>query len=139
MRAATEVVVVEVPHVAHGREAIADVRRTGGGTSALGHAVAGGQHEVVPAQVERLDRSGEQRQVLAIAGGGRGQALNKRGDDAPALDERRHAARHVEQGEEIGLGEQLAEHLETALAPAHAREPIVNQSDFHRCSLAMTW
>ena len=130
-RARAEVLVVEIPDVAHRREAVAHVQRARGHGDRLGHRVARGQHEVVAAEIEAADGGGKQRQVPAVPGRRAGQPLDERGDDAAPLDDGGDGARHVDQREEVGLGEQLAEHLETALAAAHSREPVVDQRHSH--------
>jgi len=63
-----------------------------------------------------------------VRGGGR-QPLDERGHDAAALDHGRHGSGHVEQREERRVGEELADDLETPLAPAHARQPVVDECD----------
>jgi len=83
----------------------------------------------MPAQVEAADGRGEEGQEAAVAVARSGQAPEEGRDDAAPLDDRRHGARHTKQGEEIGSGEKLAEDLETALASAHAREPVVHEGD----------
>ena len=85
------------------------------------------QHEVVGGEVEGAHRGGEQRQIVAVPLHHAGQPLQERRDDGHPLDHGRDAAGHVEEREEIGVGEELAEHFETALAAAHAREPVVHQ------------
>src|SRR5262249_50923421 len=112
-----------------GGEAVADGKGARRNAYALGHRVARGEHEITPAQVEAADGRGEEGQEAAVAVARSGQALEKGSDDAAPLDDRRHGARHTEQGEEIGRGEKLAEDLETALPAAHAREPVMDEGD----------
>ncbi len=37
----------------------------------------------------------------------------------------------MHQGKQVGLGEDLTEHLQTTLTTTHAGKPIVDQGDFH--------
>ena len=128
-RLRAEVVVVEIPDVAHRGEAVADVPGPGGNPHALGDRVARRQHQIVAGEVEALHRGREQRQVVAVAPLGLRQALDERGHDAALLDHGRDGSRHVQERVEVGGGKQLAEHLEAALAAAHAGEPIVDERD----------
>jgi hypothetical protein len=47
-----------------------------------------------------------------------------------AFDDRGHGAALVDQREQVRLGEQLAERLQTTLPSAHAGEPVVDQRNF---------
>ena len=57
------------------------------------------------------------------------QVLGECRVDGPAFDERRHRARDVQQCEQLGLGEHLAQAFEGLLPTAHAGEPVVHQGD----------
>ena len=41
------------------------------------------------------------------------------------------AAAAVDEREEVGVGKELAQHLEHLLAAAHAGEPVVDEGDSH--------
>src|SRR2546421_398487 len=56
------------------------------------------------------------------------------GRPAAPLDDGGHAAGDVQERVERRLGEELAEHLEAALAAAHAGEPVVPESDARRAA-----
>src|SRR2546426_241433 len=118
-RRGSEVLVIEVPDVPHGREAVADVQRPRRDPYALGDRMARGQDQVIPAEVEAGDGGGKERQVPSIRAGRARQPLDERGDHATPLDDGRDGAGEVEQGEEVGVGEELAEGLEAALAAPH--------------------
>ena len=75
--AAARVGALEVPHVAHRREAVAEVQRAGGHPYRLGHAVAQRDHEVVAVQGEAAHGEREQGQVVTIAVGRARQALHE--------------------------------------------------------------
>ena len=81
------------------------------------------------AEIEPAYGGGKEGQEMAIAAGGPRHLLEERRDDAPLLDDGRHGAGHLEQGEEIGGRKELAEDLEAALAAAHAGEPVVDEGD----------
>ena len=93
--------------------------------------MARGQDQVIPAEVEAGDGGGKERQVPSIRAGRPRQPLDERGDHATPLDDGRDGAGEVEQGEEVGVREELAEGLQTALAAPHAREPVVHQRHLH--------
>src|SRR4029077_14477348 len=103
---------------------VADVERPGRHADALGDRVARGQDQVVAAQVEAADGGREQREILAIAALRVRGALDEGGPDGPTLDGRRYRARHVEQGVDRGLGEQLSEDLDASFASPHPGEPV---------------
>src|SRR5213076_3272064 len=127
--ARAEVVVGEVPYVAHRREAVAEVERARRRADALGDAVAQREDEIVAGEVEAPYRRGEQREIAAILRGGGREPLDERGHDAAALDHGRDTSGDVDQREERRVGEQLADDLETPLAPTHARQPVVDERD----------
>ena len=125
--ARADIVVGKVPHVAHGREAVAEVERAGRRADPLGDAVAEGEHEVVAGEVEAAYRRREQREIAAVLRDRGGQPLDERGHDTAPLDHRRDAPGDVEQREDRRVREELAEDLETPLAAAHARQPVVDE------------
>src|SRR5262249_15926013 len=107
----------------------AEMEGGGGARCGVGGGGGDGGDEVVAGEIEPADRERKQRQIVAVPLGGPRQALDERGNDAPALDRGRDAARDVQEREERRVREELAEHLEAALAAAHPRQPIVNQGD----------
>jgi hypothetical protein len=130
--AGAKVIVVQVPHVTHGSEAVRQVQAAGRHTHGLGHAMAQRQDEVVTAHVETAHGGREQRQVIGIRGTGGGQRLDERRHDPAPLDRGRHGTGHVEQREERCRREQLTENFQAPLAAAHAGEPVVNEGDSRR-------
>jgi len=70
--------------------------------------VAQAEHQVVFSEVEALDRQREQRQQVAIVTVNVRQALQKRGDDAVALDGPADRSFAVEESKEIRVRKQLA-------------------------------
>src|SRR5262249_55853944 len=127
--APSEVVVVKIPDVAHRGKAIAQVEGPRRRPRTLRDAVAHRHHEVIARQVEAVDRQRKQGQIVAVARGRTGQALDERGDDAAVLDDGAHAARNVQEREERRGREKLAEHVEAALAAPHPSEPVVDEGD----------
>jgi hypothetical protein len=73
-----------------------------------------------------LDRSRKYGQIIPIVPRGQREGLNETGRDPVTLDRGRHRPLDVQQGVEIGIGEQLAERLQTALAAPHPGEPIMD-------------
>ena len=71
----------------------------------LRDAVAGADDEVEAVEVELLDERREERQALPVVAPDARQPLQRRRVDRQALDGRRDRARHVEQREELGVGE----------------------------------
>ena len=127
-----EVGVELVPEVPHRRVDVGDVHGASSGAAAFGHRVAGGEHQVVRRQIEGLDGEGKQRQVVAVAA--LGKPVQEAGEDPVALDDLATRSRHVDEGEDVGLGMEQAELLEHALAPAQAGEPVVDQRHLHRAA-----
>ncbi|OPZ70387.1 MAG: hypothetical protein BWY83_01667 [bacterium ADurb.Bin478] len=123
---------VLVPDIAHGRVAIAEVKRIGPRNDSFGHAMAGGEDQIVGAQVKPLHRCGKQRKITAVAGFDAGQLLYERGDDGPAFDRRGDRSRKVHQGVNIRIGHKTAQGFENLFSPSHAGQPIMNQCDGHR-------
>ena len=130
-QAAAEIGVGLVPHVAHGREAVADVDGAGRRAHALRDGVVGREHEVAGRQAQPLDREGKQRQQLAVVAGGARQAREGARGDAQGLDAGRARAGHVDQREELRVREQAGELVEHALAAAQPRQPVVDQDHLH--------
>src|SRR5262249_37199031 len=100
-----------------------------GNAHALGDAMAGGDDHVVPREVEGLDRAREERQVPAVRSRHSRHALEERDLDPSLLDRRRDGAAPPDQRVDRCAGKEAAEALEQPLASAHAREPVVNESD----------
>ena len=130
--AGAEVIVVQVPHVTHGSEAVRQVQAAGRHPHGLGHAMAQRQDQVVTAHVETAHGGGEQGQVIGIRRAGGWQRLDERGHDPAPLDRRRHGTGYVEQREERRGREELTEDFQAPLAAAHAGEPVVNDGDSRR-------
>src|SRR5207253_2074676 len=57
--------------------------------------------------------------------------------DPPSLDRRGDASGRVQERIEIGVGEELAEHLEAALPAPHSGQPVVDQRHPHSSSIAV--
>src|SRR5207253_7628190 len=87
-------------------------------------------------EVEGRDRRRKQRQVEAVAASRGRQPLHERGYDPPPFDRRRDAPGHVQERVEVGVGEELAEHLEAALPAPHSGEPVMDQGHPHSLSIA---
>jgi len=85
--------------------------------------------EVVTGEIESADREGKHGQIVSIPRGGLWHSLHERRDDAPPLDRRADGARDVQEREERGIREQLAEDLEAALAAPHSSQPVVDEGD----------
>jgi hypothetical protein len=92
-------------------------------------AVARADHQIVLVEIELLDGGGKERQAVAIEAVDARQVL-KRGRAGPhPLDRRRHAARYMEERQQVGGWIRLAQKLEDLLAATHAGEPVVHQND----------
>ena len=104
--AGAEVGVELIPHVPHGRVHVGQVRDARRDMSALRDAVTGGDDQVEPAEVEEAERGGHQREQRPVAVGDPRHPLQRRGVDRPRLHVRTHAPRHVEQGEDLRVGEE---------------------------------
>src|SRR5687768_97819 len=93
--------------------------------------MAGAEDEVEPAEVELLDERWKQRETLPVVMPHSRQPLQRGSVDAQALDRRRYRSPDVQQGEKLGLGKSLAQHLEHFLSAAHAGQPVVYEGNFH--------
>src|SRR3989442_676340 len=125
--ARADIVVGKVPHVAHGRKAVAEVERTGRRADPLGDAVAEGEHEVVAGEVEAAYRRREQREIAAgLRGGGR-RARDGRGRDAGAPDHGRDAPRGGGERGERRRGGEGAEEPRTTPPRRPAPQPGVDE------------
>ena len=103
----------------------------GPGHDGFGRAMARTHHQVHVVEIELLDSKGEERQVVAVQPVHEGQVLDNRRTDAVAGDGRRDASWHMDQRQQVGVGQQLTENLEHLLAAPHAGEPVVNERRFH--------
>ena len=105
-----------------------------GADDRLGGAVTRADDQVVLIEIELFDDCGKQRKAMAIEPGHSGELLKHGGLWTQPFDGRRHAARDMEQGEQIGGRIRLAQQLEDLLAAAHAGKPIVNEGHPHDAS-----
>src|SRR5439155_26843373 len=131
----TEVRIELIPRVAHRRMAIAEVQRSWTHDRPFGHAMAAAEDEIERLEIELLDERGKERQAFAVVVTHAGQALQRRRVNRQTLDRGGHRSADVQQREQLGARIALAEHLEHLLAAAHARQPVVNDGDFHE----LTW
>ena len=58
-----------------------------------------------------------------------GDVLEEGGADLPALELGSERARHVEEREDGGLGEETGERDENSLAASHPGQPVVDEGD----------
>jgi len=70
-----QVLVLQIPRIAHGRVDVAKMRLIRPRQHALGHRMAAGDHQVIPGQIELLDPKRHERQVGAIMTPGPRHAL----------------------------------------------------------------
>ena len=128
-----EVLVPQVPCVAHRRVAIADVELRGRRPHALGDGVRAGDDEVVGGDVERFDRPRKQRQQQPKVTARTGHSLQER--RARALAEQPRPLRvgqEVDQREEVALRIGAHDFREHVFAAAPGVEPIVHDGDARR-------
>jgi hypothetical protein len=86
-------------------------------------------HEVVAAEVERLDRVRIERQERAECGGGRPQALEERRVDVAVREAAIGPALVVDGGEDVGAGPGVADGREDALGSPEIEQEVVNQGN----------
>jgi hypothetical protein len=118
-----------VPRVAKRVVAIADVHGVLVGDDAVRPRARARDHEVVPAQVQRLHRGGVQRQQGPEGPGAGPQALQVGRLELAVGEAALGALLVVDRGEEVGLREEVAEREKDALCPAHVHEEVVHQGD----------
>ncbi len=133
-----EVVVVTVPHVPHGRVAVAEVPRPRRHPHAFGHAVRAGDHEVEAGEVEGGGGGREEGQVAAVVRLDSGQVLDEGRADVARLELRGHGAAHVQEREDGRVGKQAGQREQHLLATAHARQPVVDERGGRRCQRAFS-
>ena len=106
--------------------AVADVWDVCRGYHRLGDAVARADDQVVVVEPEPLDGGWKQRQVTTVVPIGHRQVLHERCENPALLDSWRDRTLDMKQGEQVGVGKELAEYVENFLTPPHAGEPVVN-------------
>jgi hypothetical protein len=82
-----EVLVLEVPGVADGGVAHADVQLIRSGEHSLGHGIGAGDDQLVPGEIELLDRQRHERQIVPVPIPGSGKPLDERGSRSAAPQE----------------------------------------------------
>src|SRR5213075_2884950 len=78
----------------------------------------------------------KERQVLSIPPFHEWQALNERGVRPETLDGGGHRPAYVDERKQLRVRKSLAQNLERFLAASHPGEPIVYESNSHRCRSA---
>ena len=131
-RAGAEILVREIPRVADRRHAVTEMGRAGRHPHALRERVAVRDHEVVALEPEALDRQREERQELPVVPRRAGQPRQRARVDVERVDPLARAPGYMDQRIEVGRGEHAGELVQDLLAPAKAREPILDQRDAHR-------
>jgi hypothetical protein len=111
--------------------AVADMHRRRPDDHRFGDAMAAADDQIEAFEIELLDEDRKQRQALAVIPAHAGQVLEQRVVDRRALDRRRDRAADVQQGEQLGAGIPLAQHLEHLLTAAHPGEPVVDDGYLH--------
>ena len=125
------VLVVHVPDIAGRGMAIADMGRRHRGKHALGATGTGGNHHVIPGQVQRLESLGHERQIFLVPLGGTGELLHIGRDDMVVLETFRHMLSVIDQREHRCLGPDCQPILDDPLSPSVRRQPIMHNRDFH--------
>jgi hypothetical protein len=121
---------IQVPDIAHGRMAVADVHRLGAGNDALGRTGLAGDDQVVVAQVEGFQGIGHQRQHPLVVADPT-DPLQERRRDAMATQLLRDRTRFADQREDVRIGIEIGEHFQHLLASTHTHQPVMNQGDSH--------
>ncbi len=128
---AREVLVFHAPDVTHGGVAVAEVGdvfvRRG---DAFGDGVGDGDDEVgVGVELEGADGGGEEGEVVAVGGGDVGEVLKEGGLGDAGVDVGMGGVGDVEEGGDLGIGEEMDELEEDFFAAAEAGEPVVDELD----------
>ena len=130
--AAAQRLVARVPRVAERVVAVADVQRTLVDDHAVRPRARGRDHDVVPAQVERLDRVGVQRQQRPEGLRGRAQPLQERRVDRSMGESTLRPLLVVYRCVDVGIGPDVADGHEDALGTSDVEQEVVNQRDARR-------
>ena len=72
-----QIVLIEIPEIAHGRMAVADVRRVGPGDDSLGGPGLAGDDEIIAAQIQLFQRKRHQGKVFLVMPHASRKLLNK--------------------------------------------------------------
>ena len=116
-----------MPGVAHGREAVADVGYVLRWPDALGNAMAEADHQLAGRQSPAAHGCRHQRQQIAIVTVDSRKEVERAGVAGEPFDGGRDGIGTVQQRVQGGVRPTTAQHFQTLLAAAHAREPVVYQ------------
>ena len=123
-----QVLVLQVPGVAHWRMHIADVELARPGEHALGDRMRARDHQIVAGEVVLLDGERHQRQVAAVALLCARKVLDEGGLDRFVLDEPAQRLRQeIDDAEEIGIGKHLDQLLEHTFRTRIVHQPLVHE------------
>ena len=125
-----------VPDIAHGGQAIAEMRNPLLGADILGHGVADGEHEIVALDFEMAGGPGVERQQLAVMAPHAGKSIQGRSPNLQGIDGGGCRPWLVEERVEVSLGQRACEGIEYAFAASHAGHPIVDECDSHPLMIA---
>ena len=117
------------PGVAERVVAVTDVDGAGIDQHAVRPRARRGDHRVVAAQVERLDRVRVERQQRPERARGRPQALQERGVDLAVREPTFGAALVVDRGEDVGVRPRVADRREHPLGAAQVQQEVVDERD----------
>jgi hypothetical protein len=117
------------PGVAERVVAVADVHRAGVDEHAVRPRARGGDHDVVAAQVEGLDRVRVQRQQRPERPRRRPHALEERRARLAVGEPALRPARVVDGGEDVRVGPRLAQRREDPLGSAEVEQEVVDERD----------
>ena len=111
-----EILIELVPSISHWRMAVREVSGSPGFDDRLGDAMTRADDQVEPVEVELLDRDGEQGNIPPVVSGGQRKPLDEGRVGRGGFQAWRHAARDLEQREELRVGEQFQKSFQDLLA-----------------------
>ena len=116
-----------VPRVAERVVAVTDVHGPGVGDDAVRPCAGGGDHELVAAQVERLDGPRVERQQRPEGARRGADTLEERGARGAVREAGLGPLLVVDRGEDVGLRPGVADGREHALRPAQVEQEVVHE------------
>ena len=125
-----QILVLQIPDIAHRRVHVADVRLVRPGDHPLGNSVVTGNDKVIAAQVELLDGNRHQPEILAEVTAGERQALQEcRLDPVPLQKIALQLIHEIDHGEDIGRREAAQQLFQDAFRPGIRLQPLMHDGN----------
>ena len=128
-----QILVLQIPGVADRRVAVTHVQLVRAGEHAFRHRMAAGNHQVIAAHIQLLDRQWHQRQIAPITRARTRQLLDETGGRAFAEQPGAiFIGQEIHHREQIGVRKQCANLAQHALRSGVGHQPIMHHRDAHK-------